>query len=203
MLLDRQLDDERRFNERAAQGELMFNYGLQFGLPGAGPGVYDFGHARRAVPSGMARPTREELNATHHLRRGRPGVPAQPVDEAGLEGADRRGRGLGRGGPIGNAGPLAAAWRPANKRLTLQQLGWVVATELRLYRNAFFLGFETGGATGDQAEDPTTYLNYRWKFVPQPAGDRKITDFKFSPDYHVDEILFRRLSSGRSPTPST
>ena len=80
-----------------------------------------------------------------------------------------------------------------NKRLTLQQLGWVVATELRLYKNAFFLGFETGGATGDQAEDPSTYLNYRWKLVPQPTGDRALTDFKFSPDYHVDEILFRRI----------
>ena len=69
----------------------------------------------------------------------------------------------------------------------------MVATELRLYKNAFFLGFETGGATGDQAEDPNTYLNYRWKLVSQPPGDHAMTDFKFSPDYHVDEILFRRI----------
>ena len=96
-------------------------------------------------------------------------------------------------GRIGNAGPLAEGMDTASKKLTLRQLGWVLATELKLYRNSFFLGFETGGATGDQAEDPTTYLNHRWKFVPQPDGDRKITDFKFSPEYHIDEILFRRI----------
>jgi hypothetical protein len=37
------------------------------------------------------------------------------------------------------------------------------------------------------------YLNYRWKFVPQPAGDRNLNDFHFSPEYHVDEILYRRI----------
>jgi uncharacterized protein (TIGR04551 family) len=29
--------------------------------------------------------------------------------------------------------------------------------------------------------------------VPQPAGDRAINDFHFSPDYHVDQILFRHI----------
>ena len=79
----------------------------------------------------------------------------------------------------------------ASKRLTLRQLGWVVATELRLYKNAFFLGFETGGATGDQAEDPTTYLNYRWKFVPQPAR---------RPHDHRLQVL-ARLPRRRDPLP--
>ena len=69
----------------------------------------------------------------------------------------------------------------------------MVACELRLYRDAFFVGFETGGATGDQAEDPGQYLNYRWQFVQQPLGDHAITDFKFSPEYHIDEILFRQI----------
>jgi uncharacterized protein (TIGR04551 family) len=68
-----------------------------------------------------------------------------------------------------------------------------VASELRLYRDAFFVGLETGGATGDQAEDPAQYLNYRWKFVQQPHGDHRINDFHFSPSYHVDEILFRHI----------
>jgi uncharacterized protein (TIGR04551 family) len=70
----------------------------------------------------------------------------------------------------------------------------VLSTELRLYRNAFYLGFETGGATGDQAEDLGSYLNYRWKDpVKQPAGDTRLSDFKFNPDYQVDQILFRRI----------
>jgi hypothetical protein len=68
--------------------------------------------------------------------------------------------------------------------LTILQAGWVLASQLKLYNDSLFIGFETGGATGDQAElayGPNTqvgnslyypYLNYRWKFVPQPRGDR-------------------------------
>ena len=69
----------------------------------------------------------------------------------------------------------------------------MVASELRLFHDAFFVGFEMGGATGDQAKDPGQYLNYRWRFVQQPRGDHAINDFHFSPDYHVDEILFRHI----------
>jgi hypothetical protein len=29
--------------------------------------------------------------------------------------------------------------------------------------------------------------------VTQPIGDHVMADFKFSPEYHVDEILFRRI----------
>jgi len=95
-------------------------------------------------------------------------------------------------GTIGNAGALAAD--PASQKLKLQKFGWVLASELRLYRNSFYLGFETGGATGDQAEDLNSYLNYRWKPpVQQPAGDTKLRDFRFNPDYQVDQILFRRI----------
>ncbi len=79
------------------------------------------------------------------------------------------------------------------KAVTFRQWGGVLASELRLYRDAFFVGLETGGASGDQAEDPSQYLNYRWRFVRQPFGDRSIRDFKFSPDYHVDSILFRHI----------
>jgi uncharacterized protein (TIGR04551 family) len=50
-----------------------------------------------------------------------------------------------------------------------------------------------GGASGDQAENTNSYLNYRWKTVRQPTGDHSIRDFKFSPDYHVDSILFRNI----------
>ncbi len=80
-----------------------------------------------------------------------------------------------------------------NQELKLAQAGWVVASELRLFHDSFFVGFEVGGATGDQANDPGQYLNYRWRFVQQPHGDNSINDFHFSPDYHVDEILFRHI----------
>ena len=81
----------------------------------------------------------------------------------------------------------------SNQELKLAQAGWVVASELRLFHDSFFVGFEVGGATGDQANDPGQYLNYRWKFVQQPHGDNSMNDFHFSPDYHVDEILFRHI----------
>ena len=80
-----------------------------------------------------------------------------------------------------------------NQELKLAQAGWVVASELRLFHDSFFVGLEVGGATGDQANDPGQYLNYRWRFVQQPHGDNSINDFHFSPDYHVDEIFFRHI----------
>ena len=100
-------------------------------------------------------------------------------------------------GKIGNAGDLTA--EPLNKKLDLRQLGWVFASELNLFKSALFVGLETGGATGDRATAPDNtsnangYLNYRWRNVQQRAGDRAITDFRFSPEYHVDQILFRRI----------
>jgi len=97
--------------------------------------------------------------------------------------------GIGVLGRIAHPGVLSAD----NKELTLAQAGWVVASELRLFHDAFLVGFEVGGATGDQAFSPGQYLNYRWHFVQQPSGDNAIHDFHFSPDYHVDEIFFRHI----------
>jgi len=74
-----------------------------------------------------------------------------------------------------------------------RQFGGVLASELHLYRDAFFVGFEAGGASGDQAENESAYLNYRWRFVQQSPGDHSIRDLKFSPEYHVDSILFRNI----------
>jgi uncharacterized protein (TIGR04551 family) len=98
--------------------------------------------------------------------------------------------GIGIFGKIARPGTLA---ENSMEPLTLFQLGWVLASELRLYREALFVGLETGGATGDQAEAPGQYLNYRWHFAKQPQGDHSLNDFHFSPDYHVDEILFRHI----------
>jgi uncharacterized protein (TIGR04551 family) len=97
--------------------------------------------------------------------------------------------GIGILGRIQHPGALAAD----DKELTLAQAGWVVASELRLFHDAFFVGLEVGGATGDQAAAPGQYLNYRWRYVQQPTGDHSINDFHFSPDYHVDEIFFRHI----------
>ena len=96
---------------------------------------------------------------------------------------------IGISGRIQHPGVLAVDDKP----LTLAEAGWVVAGELRLLHDSLFVGFEVGGATGDQASAPGQYLNYRWRFVQQPSGDHAINDFHFSPDYHVDEIFFRHI----------
>ena len=187
------LDDERRFMERATQGELMFNYGLQVVYREQGQEVYELSADAKRKRDARMPLTHEDLNMS--LTTDVDALMLLPSlwMKLGWKALTVEAEASGVAGRIKNAGPLAAGENVADKRLTLQQMGWVVATELRLYRNAFFLGFETGGATGDQAEDPSTYLNYRWKFTPQPPGDRHIRDFKFSPEYHIDEILFRRI----------
>jgi uncharacterized protein (TIGR04551 family) len=194
MLSIGKLDDDVRFSERSAQGELMFNYALQLVYREQGQEIYEKpANSQTGVPgSALNDPS---LRDASYVKTDVDALIFLPSlwFKLGWKALTVEAEASGVVGRIDNAGPLAAGEDTASKKLKLQQLGWVVATELRLYRNAFFLGFETGGATGDQAEDPTTYLNHRWKFVPQPQGDRKVTDFKFSPDYHVDEILFRRL----------
>jgi uncharacterized protein (TIGR04551 family) len=187
------LDEERRFQERAAQGQLMFNYGLQLVYRKLGQEVYSLTEDGRRKVEDMPQValTREDLELTLDvdalvflpslwMKLGWKALTVEAEISAMV-------------GNIDNAGPLAESTDAASKDLKLRQMGWVVATELRLYKNSFFLGFETGGATGDQAENKDTYLNYRWKFVPQPPGDNQISNYQFNPEYHVDEILFRRI----------
>jgi uncharacterized protein (TIGR04551 family) len=95
---------------------------------------------------------------------------------------------MSRGGVL-----LDPADAASNDPAYFRQFGGVIASELHLFRDSFFVGFETGGASGDQAENPSQYLNYRWRFAQQPQGDHTITDFKFSPEYHIDSILFRQI----------
>jgi uncharacterized protein (TIGR04551 family) len=187
------IDDELRFSERAAQGDLMFNYALQLVYREQGQEIDKLTDTaqRSAAATGMVneRDLRESVTKDVNALIVFPSL----WMKLGWKALTVEAEASGVVGKIDKAGLLATGTDSTSQKLRLEQLGWVVATELRLYKNAFFLGFETGGATGDQAEDPTTYLNHAWKFVPQPEGDRKITDFKFSPEYHVDEILFRRL----------
>jgi uncharacterized protein (TIGR04551 family) len=193
MLAITHLDDERRFAERALQGELMFNYGTQIVVRKQGHELYDFAQTvADPVRTGATPPSREDLTASLNTNVNALVVLPSLWMKLAWKALTVEAEASGVLGKIGDGGPLVDP-AESNKRLTLQQMGWVVATELRLYKNAFFLGFETGGATGDQAENPSTYLNYRWKLVPQPPGDHVLADFKFSPDYHVDEILFRRI----------
>ncbi len=188
------VDDDRKFRDKVDAGELAVNYGVQIVYRNQNADVYDLATPDRpgaGMTTGDGTLTRDDLA----------GGLATNVDtlmflpglwfKLGWKILTIEAEAQAVLGRIDNAGPLAQD--PSNKHLTVQQIGWVLATELRLYRNAFFLGFETGGATGDQAENTASYLNHRWKFVQQPTGDTRLTDFKFNPDYQVDQILFRRI----------
>jgi uncharacterized protein (TIGR04551 family) len=188
-------DDDRRFRERVEYGDVAVNYGFQLvyrrqNTEVTGLSTTTMGTTMNGLTGGDTALTRNDfalttgVNATVFLpslwfKLGWKILTLEAESSAVL-------------GTVGNAGTLAAD--PASQRLKLQSFGWVLATELRLYRNAFFLGFETGGATGDQAEDLSSPLNYRYKPpVQQPAGDTHLRDFRFNPDYQVDQILFRRI----------
>jgi uncharacterized protein (TIGR04551 family) len=183
-------DNPIELRERIDRGEPVFNYGLQVVYrnqgntvtPGTSMGVLATDSGTGAQPQSPS-----QLNAAQHFD----GLSVTPDVWAKLyyKALTVEFEGIGVFGRIGTPGILAVD----QQKLTMRQFGWVLASELRLYRDSFFIGLETGGATGDQAEDPSQYLNYRWHFVQQPAGDHAINDFHFSPDYHIDEILFRHI----------
>ena len=172
--------------ERIDRGDLVLNYGLQVVYRNQGNTVVP---ATTDVTSPYGpQPTSPDLLP---LAIPFDGVSVTPDVWFKLyyKGLTIEAEGIGLFGRIMHPGALSAQ----DHELTLAEAGWVVASELRLFKDSFFVGFEVGGATGDQASDPGQYLNYRWRYIQQPAGDNAIHDFHFSPDYHVDEIFFRHI----------
>jgi len=188
------IDNPVTLRERIDRGDIVTNYGLQVVYRNQGY---------------MVAPTQTPMTSTQQNQNGpQPQTPSEvgPAGSSNYLGAwsvtpdlwfklnykalTLEFEGIGIFGKINRPGTLAV---DASTPMTLRQIGWVLASELRLYRESLFVGLETGGATGDQAEAPGQYLNYRWHFAQQPAGDHSMNDFHFSPDYHVDEILFRHI----------
>jgi uncharacterized protein (TIGR04551 family) len=201
------IDDDKTWRERIAAGEVALNYGAQL--------VYrSQDYASFAVNPALGSPySSSGQSSQYSLTSNDLGNSLTKVDallfipslwfKLGWKALTLEFEGNMLAGKLGNAGPLRLDAPSNDQGLTILQAGWVLASQLKLYGDSLFIGFETGGATGDQAElagagttaNPSyyPYLNYRWKFVPQPRGDRNLNDFHFSPEYHVDEILFRRI----------
>ena len=191
------IDSPVHLRERVDRGDLVFNYGLQLVYRSQQNATVPT-TSISSTPVTTTAPTREAAAPSQVPFGGLTVMPdvwfklhyrALTVE---FEGSGVFGK-IDHPGPPGADVPLAVN----DDRLTLFQLGWVLASELRLYRDSLFIGFETGGATGDSATGSKAaraqYLNYRWRFVQQQSGDRGINDFKFSPDYHIDEIFFRHI----------
>jgi uncharacterized protein (TIGR04551 family) len=182
-------DNPVQLRERIDRGDAVLNYGVQFVYRNLGRVVTprDNLSPTAAAATGPQPLTSEQLNRASAFD----AISFTPDVWAKLyyKALTVEFEGIGVFGRIGTPGVLAVD----NQPLTLRQLGWVLASELKLYRESFFIGLETGGATGDQAEEPSQYLNYRWKFVRQPQRDHAMNAFHFSPDYHIDSILFRNI----------
>ncbi len=184
------IDNPIQLRERVDRGDAVFNYGLQL--------VYR--SQQSATDEAACATTGGDTSTTNRCATDNPPITSvnavlfQPSLWAKLyyralivefEGTSIVGK-MDHGG-------LLLAPNEGTNRVTFRQFGGVMASELHLYRDAFFVGFEVGGASGDQAENNTQYLNYRWRSVRQPPGDHSIRDFKFSPEYHIDSILFRHI----------
>ena len=189
------IDNPIQLRERVDRGDLVFNYGLQLvyrsqedavGQPAMDTTAPANNLTTTNTPA-MQAPTREDAPRLQNInaRLLTPDLWLKLYYRA----LTLEFEGIGIFGKVDHAGPLASDGGP----LTIRQFGWVLAGELRLLRDALFVGLETGGASGDQAEDPTAYLNYRWHFVQQPPGDHRLTNFQFSPEYHIDQIFFRQI----------
>ena len=208
------LDDDRRFRERAQSGELVLNYGAQLVYRAQNNEVFKLSPSAKANQTQNGAISRTDLdnNTDSSSASLRQNINAWLLIPSvwfklGWKALTLEFESTGLAGRIGNAGPLRLHESGASdNHLSILQLGWVLAADLKLYKDALFIGLETGGATGDQAEsacrdvacnanelNPSPYLNYRWKFVPQPVGDSSLHNFYFSPEYHVDEIFFRRI----------
>ena len=177
--------------ERVDRGDIVFNYGAQVVYRNQGTIVQPGEHRRPADadrqraaaadarPSCRRRPIRRvtvtpDVWFKLHYK-------ALTIEFEGI-------------GVFGQDPAARASWRrPDRAADAAASSGGSLASELRLYRDALFVGVETGGATGDQAEAPGQYLNYRWRSSSSRTGDHAINDFHFSPDYHVDQILFRHI----------
>jgi uncharacterized protein (TIGR04551 family) len=201
------IDDDRTWREHIAAGDVALNYGVQLVYRSQDYSTFNINPASGSAYNSTSNPTTLSANDLGN---------SLTVDvnallvipsiwfKLGWKALTVEFEGTMLAGKMGNAGPLRRDAPADDKGLRILQAGWVLASQLKLYSDSLFVGFETGGATGDQAEMAYTstgasgtpyypYLNYRWKFVPQPAGDRNLNDFHFSPEYHVDEILYRRI----------
>ena len=198
------IDDDKTWRERIAAGDVVVNYGAQLVYRSQDYATYNLSSYSGSAYSTDSHATLSSSDVGASLTTNVNALLFIPSlwFKLGWKALTLEFEGNMLAGKLGNAGPLRLGTTSNDQGLTILQAGWVLAGQLKLYNDSLFIGFETGGATGDQAElayDTSkggsyySYLNYRYKFVPQPKGDKNLNDFHFSSEYHVDEILYRRL----------
>jgi uncharacterized protein (TIGR04551 family) len=96
-------------------------------------------------------------------------------------------------GKIGNITDRAASFSMASDGLTILQGGFVGRADYKLLHDSLHLALEIGYASGTSAEDLNANVNFRQAQIVLPPTQTMVSNFMFSPDYHVDLILWRRI----------
>jgi uncharacterized protein (TIGR04551 family) len=89
----------------------------------------------------------------------------------------------------GTIGNISDIYAPVHGSVKVLSGGFVAKADYKLLHDALKLFLEIGYASGDDSEDPNAVTNYQYaNLVPVNNAIHR-----FDPDYHVDQILFRRI----------
>jgi uncharacterized protein (TIGR04551 family) len=128
------IDNPVTLRERVDRGDIVVNYGLQVVYRNQGDVVAPAQTTQTASANGPQPQTPTEVGATVPF--GAWSVTPDVWFKLNYKSLTLEFEGIGIFGKIAHPGDLAAS----NTELTLFQLGWVAAGELRLYRDALFVG---------------------------------------------------------------
>src|SRR5262249_5342817 len=135
------IDSQVQLRERIDRGDVVFNYGLQVVYRNQGnaqlPVNPQLVTGSSSTSFGVQPPAPEQVPQSTPLG----ALTATPDLWAKLyyKALTVEVEAVGVLGRVNHPGPLAAD----DQRMTLAQLGWVAAAELRLYHDSFFVGLET------------------------------------------------------------
>ncbi|MFI5289216.1 MAG: TIGR04551 family protein [Polyangia bacterium] len=92
---------------------------------------------------------------------------------------------------VGSIGNISDIYAPVKGSVDILSGGFTVKADYKLLHDALKIYFEMGFASGDDSEDPNAAVNFQQATLV-PVNNH-IGRFAFSPDYHVDLILFREI----------
>ena len=181
------VDKPAEWKERVQRGDLVLNYGTH--------------HTLRFQENDLAYTSKVELGAAESDASGSGGVRDSYVKRNALvwvpdvwfklsyRGLDVE---LEAAYFFGNIDHATDIDPRLDRGLKIRQWGGVLKSQYRFLADALRVGLEVGTASGDATEN-TKYLDFRSEFSPPAIGENVSGRFHFSPDYHVDEILWRRI----------
>ncbi len=196
------VDDDKTWREHINAGEVRVNYGAQLVYRSQDYATFNITPATDSTFASTGNPTTlsaNDLGSSLQTNVNALLFITSLWFKLGWKALTLEAEGTLLAGKMGNAGPLRYDAPATDPGAHILQAGWVLASQLKLYGDSLFIGFENGGATGENAETAYTaqgegyvpYLNYNWQFVPLPKGEKNPERLS----------LFPRLSRGRDPVP--